>query len=509
MLGQIDYTSRDYESLRLDLIDAVKTKIPEWDANDPSDFALALVESFAHMGDIMSYYMDRVANESLIATATQKSTLLNFAEIAGYKPSGPVPARVALTFTNNTGVPLNLPVGTQVVASLDYGPFTEAYFETIKSVSQLANGDSITVNAVEGKTGNSNVPSGIDENFKVRPISLGTSNGYAYQEFSTPVAGIVDNSISVYVGQGSGFVQWKYVSNIVESGPFDKVFTTKMNTNGTVSIVFGDGINGKVPTQSEPISAIYRSSVGTAGNVAAGKINSVSFIPGVGLDPSGIVVSNVSAAVGGSDGEPLHLLRKNIQKALSARNRAVTLKDYEKLAVIVSGVGRAQAVADVYTSVTLYIQPYNDGSTTPGLVSGVPTDSWNSLAASVTTFFDGRMPVNASVTVSPPTYVDIDLTMDVTIKDSFRQRDVRIAIAQILLDSTNGLFSYNNYGFGDTVSMSEIIATVMSVPGVSRVELTTLDLHGGSAVSNLTMAPNEIPILQAANLGIPITGGIA
>ena len=118
-MTQIDYTSRDYEALKADLIDLINLRTNyTWEADNPSDLGSVLLESFAYMGDIMSYYLDRVANETSIDTAVKTETLLRFAELYGYKPSGPTPAQVTVTFTNNGDSSVSLPVGTQVMATL-------------------------------------------------------------------------------------------------------------------------------------------------------------------------------------------------------------------------------------------------------------------------------------------------------------------------------------------------------------------------------------------------------
>jgi hypothetical protein len=66
----VDYTGRDYYSLREALIARIQDRIPEWTASDPADFGVALVEAFAYLGDMVSYYIDRTANESFIKTFT-------------------------------------------------------------------------------------------------------------------------------------------------------------------------------------------------------------------------------------------------------------------------------------------------------------------------------------------------------------------------------------------------------------------------------------------------------
>jgi len=103
VIPSVDYTSRDYAALRAELILRLKDRVPNWTGDDPSDFGVALVESFAYMGDLVNYYIDRIANESYILTATQRQSLLNLASMYGYYPKGYVGASCTATFTNSYG----------------------------------------------------------------------------------------------------------------------------------------------------------------------------------------------------------------------------------------------------------------------------------------------------------------------------------------------------------------------------------------------------------------------
>jgi len=100
----VDYTGRDYYALRTQLISRVKERTDNnWQGNDPSDFGLALIESFAYMGDLINYYIDRIANESYIMTATQRESLLNLAKMYGYNPANYISSVVDLQFSNSSG----------------------------------------------------------------------------------------------------------------------------------------------------------------------------------------------------------------------------------------------------------------------------------------------------------------------------------------------------------------------------------------------------------------------
>ena len=156
---QIDYTSKDYNSLLTDLTSLVNVRTNyAWTADDPSDLGTVILESFAYMGDIQSYYIDRIANELSVDTATRRKTLVDIGKLFGYRVSGPTPATVAIRFENVSDTVIDIPVGTQVLATLLYGDFTEVYFETTQSAVQLAAGDNVTLAAREGKTVNTDRP---------------------------------------------------------------------------------------------------------------------------------------------------------------------------------------------------------------------------------------------------------------------------------------------------------------------------------------------------------------
>lgn len=511
-MTQIDYTSRDYEALKADLIDLINLRTNyNWEADNPSDLGSVLLESFAYMGDIMSYYLDRVANETSIDTAVKTETLLRFAELYGYKPSGPTPAQVTVTFTNNGDSSVSLPVGTQVMAPLTYGNYSEVYFETTEAVIALQAGQSIGVTAREGKTVNTDRPDLISPTtYKPLPVSLGTSDGTGNQEFLLFDTGIVDNSLVVYVGQGSAFTPWTYVDSLVNASPLDLVFTTRLNSDGTTSVVFGNGVNGAIPASNQLVSSLYKTSLGIAGNIIANSIQEVTFIPGSNNFEllSLVSAANNSAAVGGADADSGNQLRKKIKAAIISRQRAVTLDDYEYLANLVPQVGRTKAVGEIYTNITLYMQPQDDGTITPGIVNGSATSSWTQISGTVSTYLANKIPVGTTVTVQAPTYVPLYLTMSLTLNNSYKQSVVKLAISKALLNA-GGLFSYEKNEFGRTIPVSSVIALVAQVPGVEAVELTKFNTTNAASVGTISLSAGQIGYLLPTNLVYNVTGGIA
>src|SRR4249919_369298 len=96
----IDYMARDAGSFLQSMRALIPAKLPEWtDYESQADFGNVLLQLFAHMGDILSYYQDRVANESFLGTAQQRRSVIQHLRLIGYQLSTAAPASATLTLT--------------------------------------------------------------------------------------------------------------------------------------------------------------------------------------------------------------------------------------------------------------------------------------------------------------------------------------------------------------------------------------------------------------------------
>lgn len=96
----INYLSRDFDTIKQSLIENIKQNFP----NDFQDFneasgGMALLEAVAYMGDILSFYIDRRANEPFIQRAIEEKNIISNAEAKGRKPRTSIPAVVDLTLS--------------------------------------------------------------------------------------------------------------------------------------------------------------------------------------------------------------------------------------------------------------------------------------------------------------------------------------------------------------------------------------------------------------------------
>ena len=115
--------------------------LPELRARDSGDFTIALLDAFSCMADVLTFYQERIANESFLRTATERRSLVLLGELVGYAPQPGVAASAWLAFTMTAapGAPasaaaaVDVPAGTRVQSLPAPGALPQT-FETSTSV---------------------------------------------------------------------------------------------------------------------------------------------------------------------------------------------------------------------------------------------------------------------------------------------------------------------------------------------------------------------------------------
>jgi hypothetical protein len=497
----VDYTSRDYYAIREELIARVQNRIPEWTGTDQADFGMALIEAFAYMGDIANYYIDRIANESFITTATQRESILAIAETYGYVPSGYQNALIDITFYNNSTSAVNIPAGTRVSGTVT---IEDAVFTTTFTTKQA-----VTVPAFASGTRGQVVAfayEGISNTVEAGNVYgelLGSSNGQPDQSFLIEDFPVVSDSIDVYVQSGVTYKKWTEVKHLLDYGPNDTVYSTRLDKDNNVYVLFGDGVSGSIPTRLASVRAVYVIGGGTLGNIATSVLDSITYVPGLSESQTialngTIDVTNTSNGLGGSDPETDDSIRNNAPAYLNSQNRAVTLADMENLALSVNNCGKAKAIASSWTAVTMYLAPtrdINDSDATPGLVeSATPgvydaTVEWTSLRDAVKDYVADKILVGTTMTYVKPTYKPIYIGVNFTLDPTYTEEDAIKNIKKALLDN----FSYNYVAFGDTVESEDITFVLQGVPGCKKPKVTFLYIVGSTpSITAITAADYEI-----------------
>lgn len=490
-----DYTSRDYSSIQEDLLARAAEVLPEWTSRDSSDFGMLMVDLWSYMGDVLHFYVDRAAREAFLNTATQRESVLAIANLLDYIPVGrrAATATISLNASQTTATdssPIYLPQFTRFVAT--------PLVETATPVVFTLNNPIAFVATSAGASANIEADGVVYQTYpKTQIINVGvtegerfeetyTSTGQITQRISLKKTGVVNASVNVLVSEGPNGqdLLYNYVERLISGTNFSRIFTIETNADGQATVVFGNGINGKIPTTNAPIKITYRRSRGTAGNVLAGSIKALESTTVLNKPPLDglVVVPNTVRAAGGFDAESIASMRSNIPVSFRTQDRAVSLKDYKDLVKRVSGVVKSTAFvsngggASANTVEILAVEPQADygSSNTLVLSQEVITEIENYLAPREIVFVTSN--VGASVTLTP-----VNLVASIKVKDGYVREDVKDKVDTAVRE----IFSFDNMDFGASVSLGTLYRTILDVDGVDFAVVTRFTTTGNNVIDDV------------------------
>ncbi|KYC37268.1 hypothetical protein WA1_47495 [Scytonema hofmannii PCC 7110] len=105
-------------------------------ANDP---AIAFLDAWATVADVLTFYQERIANEGYLRTATERRSVLELARLVGYRLRPGVAATVYPAFTMETGYNKGseIPAGNRIQSLPGIGEMPQ-FFETAEKISARA-----------------------------------------------------------------------------------------------------------------------------------------------------------------------------------------------------------------------------------------------------------------------------------------------------------------------------------------------------------------------------------
>jgi len=346
---KFDYTNRDYASIREDLLSRASETIPEWTSREATDFGMVFVDLWAYLGDTLHYYLDRVAQEAFLETATQRSSVLALASLLDYKAQGVSNATTVIYINPSESIctdenPVLIPRNTRFVGKSPYDN-SDVIFLNQSPIAINISGTNVPNYVTYSKSGgNIRVPLTEGEVYTESYTSINGSN----QQIILNQPNVVGRSITVTVNEGPGgsSVSYSQIERLIDATGTDLVYSTRITSDDYTILTFGNNANGKVPTTNSVITVTYRTSRGAEGNVSANTITdfeSLDASVGAGYDGL-VIIPNTTKAFGGANPESIEILRKNITSSFRSQDRAVSLTDYQDLTLRTSGVVKAKAV---------------------------------------------------------------------------------------------------------------------------------------------------------------------
>lgn len=255
---------------------------------------------------------------------------------------------------------------------------------------------------------------------------------------------------------------WLPQRDLLNSDRFAREFVAEMENDGRAYLRFGDGLHGRRPPGGTRFVATYRIGNGQAGNVGAESIAHV-VTRQLGVD----MVRNPLPALGGIDPEPIERARLDAPQAFRIQERAVTEADYAAAAQRHRDVQKAVATRRWTGSWhTLFIAVDRRG--------GRPVDS--AFEAELRAFLE-RFRLSAhDLEIEGPRFVSLDIAFTVCVAPGYFRSAVNAALLEVfsnvdLPDGRRGFFHPDNFTFGQSVYLSQVIAGAMRVPGVLWVDV--------------------------------------
>jgi hypothetical protein len=487
----IDYMARDYESLLRSMRDLIPQKLPEWDNfQSEADFGNVLLQLFAHMGDILSYYQDRVANESFLGTAKTRRSVIEHLRLISYKLATAAPAAAKLTITVPGNVTDTVTISKgDAFATKSQKNSPSVQYEYTQELPLTINFGAIPVDSA-GKKSFSGLL--VEEGRLIQEEVIGISDGTPNQSFVLahsplilrPREGAQEASKDVdLISQiGPSIESWTLRESLAFSRLDQKDYEIEIDENDRVIIIFGDGKFGKKPDAGSVIKVTYRVGGGAAGNVAANTINIISKAASLAALPA--KVTNPDPANGGAERESIEHAVEQAPAVFRTLNRAVTADDYEALARSFPGVGKVRAEPGGWNQVTLYVAPQGGGK-----VNDV-------LEADLKAYFEDKRMLSQVIEVEDVDYIPIYVKAEIGVVSYYLPADVKTRVEQAAAQ----LLAFENVDFGETIYLSKYYEAIEKVDGVlfanvlefRRGDQTTPEVE---PTGKITLGSNEIPVI--------------
>ena len=349
---------------------------------------------------------------------------------------------------------------------------------------------------------------------------LGSSNGHAYQTCSfkdnpilpepeilvKEVENPTSDEIEMYkellgekvieetnpeTGKVTGiWTRWCEVENFFKSGSESRHYTLDIYK---AVITFGNGKMGKIPPvgRDNIKCAVYYIGGGARGNVGSNTITNLEK-----SYPYIDSVNNPDPASGGADAESVEEAKLRGPWVLKHRYRAVTIEDFEKLALEASGEVAKSKCFVKDGDINLIVVPKGDRDK---LRLG------NMLFQKIKNYIDARRLITTRFILKGPGYEDISISAEVTLTPQKIEliHEMKIAMETNLKNYFHPLKggpTGNGWPMGRNVYISEIYNVLECIDGVDFVR--KLKLNGKPWLRKVDIAKINYPYLKDVEIKV-------
>lgn len=465
----IDYVTNDYKGYFEMMKEAIPLLTPEWTDTSDSDQGIIILQLLSYGLHTLGYYQERVMQENILELARTKKGILAGCRYLGYTPSRQTASVVTLKITKDSDyldTEQIVPTGTKFSTDPSLG--NPIIFETSEPLTIPIGEPYGEVVASQGETTDGQL--------------IGVSNGKSSQIFTIPESDVLEDTLYIYTVENSTLREWSKVDNFLSSGASDRHFTIGLDEENRTTVIFGDGVFGRIPQSDLQISASYRVGGGAMGNLAPGLISYV-------YDTNSVLsfideVTNEDWATGGLDYEDLNRAKTLAPKHYRSREQAVTPTDFEDLAELIPGIVRAKCV-ETFTSTKVYLYCLADGYV-------APTEA---LSKIVKEKLDSNRISNIDLEVRACVITPINIEMTIYVHDKFDGQQVAFDVETAVRE----YFDIDYFKFGVEFYKSKVIDIAFNSAGVRNVVLN-------DTVTKDVTNVQEFEVLKLNNVTINVGG---
>ncbi|GAA3113062.1 hypothetical protein GCM10010449_39150 [Streptomyces rectiviolaceus] len=111
---------------------------------EPDDASIALLDAWAVVADVLTFYQERIADEGFLRTATEQESLVRLGRLVGHRPHPTLAAASHLAYTLDAGTSCVVPAGSQVRSEPEPGGLP-LVFETAEDLTARADWNQLPV----------------------------------------------------------------------------------------------------------------------------------------------------------------------------------------------------------------------------------------------------------------------------------------------------------------------------------------------------------------------------
>ncbi len=506
------------------LVDEERQRIPQlcpaWTDTSPSDPGIVLLDLFAYLTEALIYRLNRVPEKVYIE-------LLN---LLGVHRQPPAAAQTLLRFSRAAGAgqpttAIDIPLGTRVTVGRSAGGAAPPVFVTVESATLPANQPSIDVLAYQCEL--------------VVGEPAGTANGQPGLTITVrrlPIIAPTDHPPDLMVGvevrpedkvppdpaleyNGKLYHIWHETENFTDLGP-DRFVYVLDRMEGTISFAPAARMTpdapsaalAEVPIKDREIRLWYRRGGGLEGNVAADTLTTLK-------DPlPGVQVTNPQPASGGRDGEALANALVRGPQQFRSLERAVTARDFERLAVESALGAISRAKAFTRKELWAYAEP---GTVEVVLVPDLPpadrvgervtrealqAHQTQTAQDQVQTTLEERRPLGTACIADWAKYKTVRVQAKIVVRREENPTAVKQRVLDRLYELINPLPTARwpgGWTFGQALRASNVFAIALAEPGVRWIDEVGLlvDEVPAGAISTIAADPFQ-PHTWYAGIGM-------